>query len=1023
MRSARRHRLVVLLFAVLGLPVSVSAGTLLCERFEAMGRRADGPDDTGWHGGWQVESGAYHVEPGGQSSTEWADYGWHATLTGNSRICRRLDTGAESPLAKAGLVDGQLVGKKGGVLYVGFLQQISAVPTRDRQSPNYLRYYALEFKRGTGDENRVLEIGHDDRSAPGENCYGADSVVNNGCDDSEPGQFRSLGPQNAGRNLIVVKFTFGGGSDRAEIFRNPPSRSQLPAQADAVLEGDFRFDRIALARFVGNAPAHAVDAIRFGTAPADVWPVKVPEDPARLQATVDLRGKVDRLLLVKRHAYQPTHIYTECFDGPYRPGGGLFTLSPVAPDGRLTRIFDARGGICRDPDISFDGRRLLFSYRPSADGFYHVYEMNVDGSGLRQLTDGPFHDLDPFYLPDGRIGLTSSRCKARTLCFWVQSSTLFVMDSNGRDIRPLSYNNVTEFTPDLLPDGRILYTRWEYMDKSAIFVQSLWSILPDGTAARQVYGNNMIHPVSILQARSIPGTHKILATLSGHNGYSYGPLAVIDPGQGVDNPAGILNLVPEVGYGRGCFAPYPLDDRWCLVSYGPDEPYGLWLFSIDPPAETIRPGRTDHPLNDAQFPANLGTYWASAVGQRHLIYRDPEFSCVEAIPIAPRPKPPAVASALTASNSRRRLETPVAAPGKVRDSEPPVAELVRVRDQKSHDSCYQTDQTGCRIEPHRDRSASTGTLLLADVYQGLGRAVPRGRVKYLRLVEEMGHRDARGDRDYQDGIAHEQFNRRHGNFMRLYASPWENGKPAPSLQAKYVYGTVPVEADGSAYFTVPAERPIYFQVLDEQHNEIQRMRSYIHLRPGERLSCIGCHEPRTTAPPAGPVDLPLALRREPSAIDAPPFGAGAFSYARLVQPVLDRRCASCHATDEPAGGIDLSSRRDARGVPASFATLVRPQTDPPRPPLVNFFDNWWGVSWTVPVAQPLRFGAAVSPLVEVIDSQHGGVEMTATECQQMRLTPEERRTVTTWIDLNCPLWDNYSPEQHLVEHAREAGKQ
>jgi hypothetical protein len=75
------------------------------------------------------------------------------------------------------------------------------------------------------------------------------------------------------------------------------------------------------------------------------------------------------------------------------------------------------------------------------------------------------------------------------------------------------------------------------------------------------------------------------------------------------------------------------------------------------------------------------------------------------------------------------------------------------------------------------------------------------------------------------------------------------------------------------------------------------------------------------------------------------------------------------------------------------------------------------------VAQPLRFGAAVSPLVEVIDSQHGGVEMTATECQQMRLTPEERRTVTTWIDLNCPLWDNYSPEQHLVEHAREAGKQ
>jgi hypothetical protein len=153
------------------------------------------------------------------------------------------------------------------------------------------------------------------------------------------------------------------------------------------------------------------------------------------------------------------------------------------------------------------------------------------------------------------------------------------------------------------------------------------------------------------------------------------------------------------------------------------------------------------------------------------------------------------------------------------------------------------------------------------------------------------------------------------------------------------------------------------------------MRSYIHLQPGERLSCVGCHEPRNTAPLAGPVGLPLAVRREPSAIEPPPFGAGAFSYVRLVQPVLDRRCGNCHAADSPAGGLDLSSRRDARGVPASFATLVRPRTAPPRPPLVHFFDNWWGESWTVPAAQPLRFGAAVSRLVEVIDSQHGGVNL------------------------------------------------
>lgn len=969
MRGAKRslpaYLLATLLISLQ--PATARAEVVVREDFEATS--LTGPSSRqclGWDGPWRIECGAAALAED-EAMLPGATYsGGFVVLDGDTRIHRVLDVRPGSSLDRAGLVEGELVGRAGRVLYVGFLQRVTQIPAGAPSSPDYLRYYALEFKTAGGDDRRVLDIGHDDRSAsPQSGCYGAASVVNNGRGDIEPGQFQSLGAEDSHTNRIVVKFTFGADQqDRAEIFRNPSSETVEPAKPDAVLRGKFRFDRIALARFAGQAPGHLVDEIRFGTqygdafAPLDPERRKLAENRLKERTRVwdELSAKVDRLLFVKRHAFRPSHIYTEYSDGPYRPGGGLFVLSPPRPDGKLTCLFDAGGGICRDPEVSFDGRRIMFSYRPSQEGFYHIYEMQSDGTGLRQLTDGPFHDLDPFYLPDGRIGMTSTRCRSRALCFWVQAATLFVMDADGANPRPLTANNVNEFTPDMLPDGRILYTRWEYLDKTAIFVQSLWSILPSGTAARQIYGNNSIHPVSMLQARVIPGTRKMVCTLAAHNGNSYGPLAVIDPALGVDNPAGILNLAPEVNYGSGCFAPYPLDDRDCLVSFGPGEPFGLWLFGLDPPSDSIRPGKKDYAVNAPQFPTDLGTYWKSATGRRTLIFRDPEYSCVEAIPLVPRKKPPIVAAAITGP---------------------------------------------------ADSVSPTGTLVLADVYRGLDSAVPRGRVKYLQIVEELAQRDDAGRRNYEDGVTEAGFISRYGSFMNLYAAPWETNKPAPSLQAKYVYGTVPVEADGSAHFTVPAERPIYFSALDENFNEIQRMRSYIHLQPGEQLGCIGCHEPRHMSLPATTA-APAAMRREPSVIEPPPWGAGPFSYQRLVQPVFERRCVSCHDGPQSPGKVDLSSRRDGRGVPASFASLIRPGTNPDRPPLANFFDSWWEQSWTVPAARPLTFGAVASRLIEVIDNGHAGVTLSDEDRNRLRLTPSERRVITCWIDLNCPLWENYS---------------
>jgi len=1014
------------------LTLHAKAETLAHERFDyPISANVAGRDGgIGWGGPWTGLSGAARIVASNECVQNVPVFGNEITLDGNTRVMRRLDVIEGGAFDRAGLVEDGRIGRNATTLYVGFRQRISREPSDKPHEPAYLRYYAFEFNTSGSDQVRVLEIGHDDRSnRPSGPYYGAASVANNGRDDHEPGQFRALGEQNMSSNLIVVKFTFGSGDrDTVQVFRNPASTTEeSKSTVDATLEGNFTFDRIALARFVGNDPVHSIDEIRFGTQYSDVFPrfgdkeVRAAftraEEQLRQQAAVcqttikslAARGRdtagwqaqldalsapdsllspwerldsldklrqaievaglelgIDRLLFVKRHMFRPTHIYTEVSDGPFLPGGGIFVLSPVHPDGEVTMLFDAASGIVRDPDVSFDGKRVLFSYRPSEDGYYHIFEMNVDGSGLRQITDGSFHDLDPFYLPDGRIGFTSTRCRSRALCFWVRAATLFVMNADGSDVQPLTANNVNEFTPQMLPDGRILYTRWEYMDKSAIFVQSLWSINPDGTRAQQVFGNNLIHPVSLLQARLIPGTKKMACIMGAHNGDSVGPLAVVDPSLGVNNSDGILDLTPKCDYHSGCCAPYPIDDQWCLVSYGPQEPFGIYAFHIDPPSEAISARRVAVPPQAPQHPRDLSQYFRTAIGKRVLLYRDEVYSSVEAIPVRARELPKCVASSDVSSG---------------------------------------------------EEATQQGTLLLVDVNLGLGESVRRGEapVKYLRVVEEMGHRDVSGQRDYEGAFDHAEFQRtRAANFMSLYASPWESGKPAPSLQAKYVYGTVPVEPDGSAYFNVPADRPIYFQALDENYNEIQRMRSYIHLKPGERLSCIGCHEHRQTSPPLRNDHLPMALACGPNPIEPPPFSAGPFAYQKLVQPIFGKRCASCHGAEKPAGDVNLTGRLDGRGVPASFTSLVRPRTNPNRPPLVNFFDNWWGVSTTVPIADPGTFGTLASRLIQVIDNGHEGMAISDDERAQIVLTPSERRILTTWIDLNCPLWDNYCPECRLA---------
>jgi hypothetical protein len=198
--------------------------------------------------------------------------------------------------------------------------------------------------------------------------------------------------------------------------------------------------------------------------------------------------------------------------------------------------------------------------------------------------------------------------------------------------------------------------------------------------------------------------------------------------------------------------------------------------------------------------------------------------------------------------------------------------------------------------------------------------------------------------------------------------------------ARKILGTVPVEEDGSAYFTVPALKEVYFQALDKDGLALQSMRSSTWVQPGEQLMCLGCHEPKSKAP-AQPKSVALALKRPPSNPKPDVDGTNPFSYPRLVQPVLDKKCVSCHekGVDGKKGPpLDKTVVRSKilRGtnVYRSYESLIKQHA------FYSYGDSYRTV--------PEKFGAKASKLYKMLKKGHHGV----------KLTDEEMHRITVWID-------------------------
>ncbi len=360
----------------------------------------------------------------------------------------------------------------------------------------------------------------------------------------------------------------------------------------------------------------------------------------------------DRLLLLKRHdAGGPFHMCDQYYGCNARPGGGLFLLEdPFGCEPRLRNVLaeatvengrlegrPLEGGSFLSPELSFDGETIYFAwtqakakrtYTWGPEISYHIFRCNADGSGLRQLTDGEHDDFDPHPLPDGRIVFVSGRRGGYLRCGrHCPTYTLFTMDADGENIAPLSVHETHEWHPSVARDGRIVYTRWDYVDRDTNVAHHIWLCHPDGRDPRSFHGNYPVkrnaRPWMEMSIRAVPGSHRYVATAAAHHGHAFGSLVLIDQaGEDDGAMAQIRRLTPDARFPEAegsprklmiYATPWPLGERYHIAAYDPaGKRHGIYLLD--------------------------------AFGNRTLIHRDANIACLSPMPLRPRPRPPVIPS-------------------------------------------------------------------------------------------------------------------------------------------------------------------------------------------------------------------------------------------------------------------------------------------------------------------------------------------------------------------------------------------
>ena len=691
-----------------------------------------------------------------------------------------------------------------------------------------------------------------------------------------------------------------------------------------------------------------------------------------------LEQGITELIFIRRLTFTGNHVYTEYVNSQWMPGGGLCVLDLTTGNVREIAPELTQSGVVGWLDLSFDAKKIVFDFKKSPSDGYRIYEVNTDGTNLRQLTfpennetelveayrRGGYHhgtdDMDPCYLPDGGIVFATTRCQFGVLCdssdvFTVKN--LYRMNADGTGMRALTYSPLSEATPTILSDGRVLYHRWEYVDKPAGNAKALWSMNPDGSGSAEVYGNTISFPETMIQAREIPGERNKIVMLGASHccpNNAVGTVIVVDTSQHIRSLGAMRYITDEVatfhhnGFhfkdetggwvhdmtgkpGRLFRNPYPISAELFLVAH---KPKGL----------------------EWSVPAGYNLALLDGQGRETVLLKDPAVSLWHPYPLVPRKRPP----------------VPV---GGAVDAELAAQGLAR--------------------------------CLVTDIYVGMEN-VPRGAVKYIRVLEQLprlwSERKSYGDD--------------HAGTTHAHSAIGDG-----SLSVKVQHGVVPVEEDGSAHFLVPAGKAIYFQALDKDYRAIQTERTYVNYNPGEVRSCIGCHETPDIAPhyTAAPPRALLRAASVPGPQRTQTEARRVFDYDRQIQPILDKHCVACHGTDETQAGLDL------RGNPVetystSYRSLIQlAKTERQLLGYRKYRDEDAAMN-SIHYIPPYQLGALSSPLAAMLDGRHQTTldnpavnQYTAKLLEthlDVELSEVEKLILSNWLDVNCQYHPSYRGRLH-----------